>query len=60
MSKVQELIPLGEAARQAEMTRDRLRRRIEAGIVDGKRQDGRWLVQAESLERFLTGGKDGR
>lgn len=42
--------PLSEAAVRLQMSRERLLRRIQSGVVPGGQEDGLWYVETSALE----------
>jgi len=49
----QDLIPVPRAAIETGMTAEKLRRRVQAGTVDGAMIDGKYYVTEAALEQLL-------
>lgn len=47
-----DLVPIGQAAVRARISRERLRHRVEIGEIAGEFVDGRLFVQAAEVERL--------
>ena len=47
-------ISTGEAALRAQMSRERLMRRIHSGAIKAKYVVGRWLVDARSVDEYVN------
>ena len=50
---MEDLITSSEAAQVAQMNRERLVRRIQAGELVGENIAGRWFVRRDSLDQFI-------
>ena len=49
-----EKITATQAAQRAAMSRERLLRRVQSGHIDGELIAGRWIIDVDSLDRFLA------
>jgi molybdenum-dependent DNA-binding transcriptional regulator ModE len=47
-------IPLTEAAQRLHMTYTRAWNAVLRGELEGRKEEGRWVVAEDSLKRFLT------
>lgn len=53
-TSARQMVPLSQAAVELAMPRERLRRRIESGAVDGALVDGKWFVSTDALRGAET------
>lgn len=56
-------VPTAEAARMLDVSQQRIRALIASGILDARQVAGRWLVDADSIDRqaaIATGSRGGR
>ena len=47
-----EKVSATSAAHELRISRERVVRLVQRGLLDGKNEDGRWLVDPRSIERY--------